>query len=135
MEGVATNLLYRATLTVPITIFYINCLLWGSGAWSWWRFKRSIKMCGRFRNKITLVKFTYPGKRPKILSLSLSILWEETKSMLNLIPVTLGNFQIKFKTERKERSKRAQRFKLIIMKLRTLSKLPTSFVVTFQASS
>ena len=45
----------------------LQCLLWGSRACTWWRFKLSIKMCGHPRMK----DFTqYPGQRLKIPSLS-----------------------------------------------------------------
>ena len=46
-----------------------HCLLWGSCALTWWRFKQSNKMC-RYSRKKTKVKITYPGQRFKIPSLS-----------------------------------------------------------------
>ena len=71
--SVYTNYFYqvlpRGNSAVAITIFScINCFLWSSRPWTWWRFKQSIEMCGLLRDKTlitspkkTLVKYTYPA--------------------------------------------------------------------------
>ena len=73
--SVYTNYFYPAVpreySTVGITIFScIDCFLWSSRAWTWWRLKQSIEMCGLLRDKTlitspkkTLVKYTYPATR------------------------------------------------------------------------
>ena len=73
--SVYTNYFYpvvpRENSKVGITIFSCSdCFLWSSRAWTWWRFKQSIEMCGLLRDKTlitspkkTLVKYTYPAPR------------------------------------------------------------------------
>ena len=63
------QVLPRGNSAVAITIFScINCFLWSSRPWTWWRFKQSIEMCALLKDKTlitspkkTLVKYTYPA--------------------------------------------------------------------------
>lgn len=36
------------------TVRILHCLLWGSCAWTWWRFKQSIKICGCSKDNLNL---------------------------------------------------------------------------------
>ena len=70
--SVYTNYFYpvvpRENSKVGITILScIDCFLWSSRAWTWWRFKQSIEMCGLLRDK-TLI--TSPKKNSSEIQIS-----------------------------------------------------------------